>query len=265
MLQENFKITCSDGNEMVEKRLSVDGAVKITLQGGCRAYTNHHILEGRLEFSLENSTYQLNPINTTQLLSTPYFTITADTWNTWSKIHDKIGSPEGLLFKDIGPLYWKYEQHKWWNIGISSIVGIVAPIFVIFLMYYFRKRIFAFCMSKAPAGRRVDFSLLSQGGNTRPIYNPPTASPTPRMSPPRTPLSSSTEMVTTGINTPRTARKILNSMNWSEEDKTKFKSNAELISLAEEGKLSEATGTDSDSVKCKSCNQFTRRCRCMKK
>ena len=96
--------------------MPVNGAVRITLQGGCQAYTDNHLLEGQLEYSLEVSTYQLNPINTTELLSTPYYTITPDKWNTWKKIHDAIGSPEGILFKDVGPMYWKYKKghfFKW--------------------------------------------------------------------------------------------------------------------------------------------------------
>ena len=268
--QTNFKIICSDGKDTVEKRMSVDGAIKLTLQGGCRAYTDHHILEGRLEWSVETSSYQVNPLNTTELLSTPYYTITPDKWNTWKKIRMDIGSPEGLKFKDIGPLYWKYQQEQYWGIGISTVLSIFVPILIAFLVFYFRRQIFAWCHSKAKDRgyhfdgpgyfpRKVNFRDPKEGQK-----HPPPPMELPLLSNP--PTSSNLDNVV-GINTPRTAKRVLNQMEWSEEQKQQSLANAELIKLAAQAgsdaeKLPIATGTH-HPPDCKKCLNTVKRCRCI--
>ena len=271
--QTNFKITCSNGRDTVEKRMSVDGAVRLTLQGGCRAYTDHHILEGRLEWSIETTSYQVNPINTTQLLSTPYYTITPDKWNTWEKIRLDIGSPEGLKFKDIGPLYWKYKQEQYWGIGISTVLSVFVPLLIVFLAYYFRKQICAWCQSKAK-DRGYHFEgpgYLPRKLNAKDLLNQRRPPPPPR--PVSTPLLSdppATDDLETivGIGTPRTAQRVLNQMNWSEEEKQQSLANAKLIELAskvepESEKLSAATGTHVPPG-CHKCKNSVKRCRCTK-
>ena len=245
--QLNFKITCSDGNDMVEKRLAVSGAVRITLQGGCRAYSNHHIMEGRLEFSIETSTYQLKPINMTELLSTPYFTITPEKWNTWKKIRVDIGNPDGVLFKDVGPMYQRYAQNKIMGIGLASVTGILVPIVLIILLVYFRKRLFGMC---------VDFKEnLNKDGLAR---------FTSRRRQPPPPDTFSRASPEAGINTPRTAKKILNSMGWTEDQKKEYKSNSELIALAESQPLTGATSKLPSIHVCKKCDVPEIRCRCLK-
>ena len=267
--QTNFKISCSDGKDTVEKRMSVDGAVRLTLQGGCRAYTDHHILEGRLEWSIETSTYQVNPINTTELLSTPYFTITPDKWNTWDKIRVQIGSPEGLKFKDIGPLYWKYKTEQYWGIGIVTVLSIFVPLLILFLVYYFRKRIFAWCQSKAKdRGYHFEGGYLprKRGPNDPPRrVPPPPPGSTPMLS--DTPAAQGADDIV-GIATPRTAQRVLNRMNWSEEQKQQSLANAELIKLASQaGSESEKLLVDTGAVSppgCPKCLNNVKRCRCTK-
>ena len=269
--QTNFKITCSDGRDTVEKRLAVDGAVRLTLQGGCRAYTDDHILEGRLEWSVESTSYQVNPINTTELLSTPYFTITPDKWNTWEKIRVSIGSPEGIKFKDVGPLYWKYRKEEYWWIGVSTVLSILCPVLLIFFLYYFRKRIFAWCRTKAE-GRGYHFD----GPGYLPRKIDPKERRQSRVPPPvpqselpllNDPTNIENPESVRGINTPGTARKILQRLNWTREQQEQFLANADLIGLAsmesESDKLPIASGTTRPED-CKRCLNTIKRCRCQK-
>ena len=208
---DSLKIVCSDGQLTVNKRIEVDSAVKITLQGGCRAYSDHHIMEGRLEFSIETSLYQLIPINTTQLLSTVYFTITPDKWNTWKKIKRAIGNPEGVLFKDVGPMYQKYEENAAWTQGLKIFMGIASPVIMGTIIWFAKDWILGMILKRCgrtsevegsatyqPGGSVNFLGLLAQGlSQTRGASarsestQRHTPTPTPRSSPPRTPQTAS--------------------------------------------------------------------------
>ena len=146
---DTIKITCSDGSLKNEKRVAVAGAVRITLQGRCAAYSNHHILEGRFEYTITSTTYQLNPINVSALLSNEYFTVSDKDWQDWEDIRMQIGSPEGIVFKDVGKLYWHYHTKRVWDLGLKFSVGIVIPLIIIgIILWICRGRITKCCKTK---------------------------------------------------------------------------------------------------------------------
>ena len=292
--EESLKIVCTDGKEVAEKRVDVNKAVRIVLQGGCRAYSDHHILEGRLEFSIKTSMYLLNPVNMSALLSTAHFTISPEKWDTWVKIKRDIGNPEGVLFKDVGPMYKQYEENRLWDIGFKSLAGIGIPALLIMGLYFGKDYIFKMCKRSSGEVPNVRYdagsNLLSIAAqamtNVGPTRAMPTQTPnmtpritprgtprgTPRASPPRTPPGTShtykrypsgIEETTfmfdppnqVSINTPKTARKIVNQMDWPEKFKDQIKSSADLIRLAE---------TKTHSVGCKSCGKLMKDCECEK-
>ena len=156
MEEQLLKFTCNNGKDSEEKREMVKGAVRIILQGGCIAYSKSHIIEGELEWSLETPAYQLSRINMTQLLSTPYFTITPDKWDTWQKVVDDIGRPDNVPFKDVGPMYKRYHSQNMWDSIIKSILGVAIPILFLMIMWFQRKNIIKCCKfgtNKVTAGK----------------------------------------------------------------------------------------------------------------
>ena len=261
---DNLKISCTDGINSDSKRIPVKGAHRITLQGGCQAYSDHHIMEGQIEFSIQTATYQLNMVNITALLSNDYFTITDKNWEEWEQIRKDIGSPEGIIFKDVSSMYEKYRTKRIWDIGLKSLMGFVFPVVLIGIALCLFKKCF-WDRRKANNERLVSYSAVQGGAanigtltRTDPTMPPgsfpvprPSLSgwtagtkslqPTPQPSPPRSPsvteqrLSFATEAVVHDpLKTPQTSKRLMLQTGWSQNFKDKIMSAADHINLAKQ-------------------------------
>ena len=258
--KDNLKITCTDGKDIEEKRVEVLGAHRITLQGGCRAYSDHHILEGKIEFSLQTTTYQINTINVSDLLSNEYFTITDKNWDQWEKIRKDIGSPEGIVFRDVSSMYRKYRTNQVWNFGIRSLLGIITPLIIIALIYYVVRR---FCCRKSNQyNQNQGVSYSKVRGQDQVVIQPPPPVPfelgpmpppassrsdwlprsgrtTPAGSGPPSPdtdakqLTFAANLESDPLKTPNTSKRLMLQTGWTTDFKNKIKNAADHIRQAE--------------------------------
>ena len=106
----------------------------------------------------------------------------------WESIRSLIGSPEGIVFKDIGARYWHYQTKYWWDFGIKISVGIILPIIVVITICLCRFRIMNYLKRRkrnrdkkmdppydrntSVRFRRDADSVSMGGGNQQPMYTP---------------------------------------------------------------------------------------------
>ena len=265
MERDVMKITCTNGKQTESKRQVVEGAVRIVLQGGCKGVTSNHVLEGQLEFSLEAPTYQLSRLNMTDLLSTPYFTITPDQWETWHKIIKDVGIAH-VPFKDVGPLYKRYQSKLSLDWGLKTAFSIAIPILIIMILWFQRNNIKKCCTKKqerdprkpdtAQVNFRRDDERVDMTVRSNLLHDPSGAASSSTVSPPSTTWPERTDPTlvvdmsgATGgrqsiLKTPRTSKKLVDQAGWSREEKDKLMDTAELFMMADLGEEDGARGGD---------------------
>ena len=237
---ENIKITCDNGVDYEEKRAPVQGLTHLTLQGGCRAYTSRHVVEGRMEFSLDMPSFQMSTLNISDLFNTPDFTITPAMWQRWQTILKLVGSDRNIPFRDVSSMYERYTVNESWEFGIRALLAIIIPIVVVVILWFARDKIYK-AYKKCKGQKKSDTALppvyfsrnqLQLG----PPLPPPNTSGDSRAGSQNSfgasenPTSFRHREVT---RTPRSSRRYVDKAGWSKQEQEQILANAERIVLAD--------------------------------